>query len=87
MQVTLTPQAEEALRRQLARAPGRQPEEIVEEALAEMAQRVAVIPATETWMTREDFRAWLRELRQGAKPDPRLANETFPRQMIYQDHD
>ena len=87
MQVTLTPQAEEALRQQLARSPGRQPEEIVEEALTEMGRRVVVSSATETGMTRDDFRAWLQELRQGAKPAAHLVNETFPREMIYQDHD
>jgi hypothetical protein len=87
MEVTLTPQAEQALRQQLARAPGRQPEEIVEEALTEMARRGGAPSAPKPGMTREDFRAWLQELRRGAKPDPSFANETFPRQMIYQDHD
>jgi hypothetical protein len=86
MQVTLTPQAEEALRQYLARSPGRQPEEIVEEALTEMGPRV-VSSATKAGMTPEDFRTWLQELRQGAKPAPHLVNETFPRDMIYQDHD
>ena len=87
MQVTLTPQAEEALRQQLARSPGRQPEEIVEEALTEMGRRVVVSSAIKTGMAPEHFRAWLQELRQGAKPAPHLVNETFPREMIYQDHD
>jgi hypothetical protein len=86
MQVTLTPQAEDALRRQLARSPGRRPEEIVEKALTEMGQR-AVSSPTKTGMTPEDFRAWLQKLRQGAEPAPHLVNETFPREMIYQDHD
>jgi MoxR-like ATPase len=86
MQVTLTPQAEEALRRQLARSPGRQPAEIVEEALTEMG-RHALSSAAGAGKTAEDFRAWLQELREGAAPAPHLANETFPREMIYTDHD
>jgi hypothetical protein len=86
MQVTLTARAEEALRRQLARSPGRQPEEIVEEALTEIGRGV-VSSATKRGMTAEDFRAWLQELREGAKPAPHLVNETFRREMIYQDHD
>jgi hypothetical protein len=86
MQVTLTPEAEEALRRQLARSPGRQPEEIVEEALTEMCRHV-VSSATKAGITPQDFRVWLQELREGAKPAPHLVNETFPREMIYQDHD
>jgi hypothetical protein len=86
-QITLTPQAEEALRQQLARSPGRHPEEIVEEALTEMGRRAVVSSATKTGMTPEGFRAWLQELRQGAEPAPHLVNETFPREMIYQNHD
>ena len=87
MQVTLIPQAEEALRQQLSRSPGRQAEEIVEEALTEMGRRVVGSSAAKTGMKPEDFRAWLQELRQGAKPAPHLVDETFPREMIYQDHD
>ncbi len=85
MQVTLTSQAEEALRQRLARSPGREPAQIVEEALTELARRQAAhsakIPAP------KNFHAWLRELRQGLKPIPGLARETFRREAIYQDHD
>ena len=85
MQVTLTPQAEQALREQLARSPGREPAQIVEEALTELAQRQAV-PSAKTPVSK-NFHAWLRELRQGVEPLPDLANETFRREAIYQDHD
>lgn len=85
MQVTLTPQAEEALRQQLARSPGREPAQIVEEALTEMVQR-QVAHSGKTPAPR-NFQAWLRELRQGVEPIPDLANETFRRESIYQDHD
>ena len=85
MQVTLTPQAEQALRQQLARSPGREPAQIVEEALTEMAQRQAAGSARTP--TSKNFHAWLRELRQGIEPVPDLANETFRREAIYQDHD
>lgn len=85
MQVTLTPQAEQALRRQLARSPGREPEQIVEEALTDMAQRQADRSAATA--TARNFDAWLRELRQGVEPVSDLANETFRREAIYQDHD
>ena len=85
MQVTLTPQAEQALRQQLARSPGREPAQIVEEALTEMAQRQAAGSAKTP--TSRNFHAWLRELRQGTEPVPDLANETFRREAIYQDHD
>jgi len=85
MQVTLTPQAEQVLREQLARSPGREPAQIVEEALTEMAQRQAARSAKTP--TSRNFHAWLRELRQGTQPVPDLANETFRREAIYQDHD
>ena len=85
MQVTLTPQAEEALRQQLARSPDREPAQIVEEALTEMAQRQAAGSAKTP--TSRNFHAWLRELRQGIEPVPDLANEAFRREAIYQDHD
>jgi len=85
MEVTLTAQAEEALRRQLARSPGRAPAQIVEEALTEMARRQASNP--EKTPPSRDFHAWLGELRQGVEPVPDLATETFRREAIYQDHD
>ena len=85
MQVTLTPQAEQALRQQLARSPGREPAQIVEEALTEMAQRQ--VARSGKTSASEDFYAWLRQLRQGVEPVPDLANETFGREAIYQDHD
>jgi len=85
MQVTLTPQAEQALRQQLARSPGREPAQIVEEALTEMAQRQ--VARSGKTSASEDFHDWLRELRQGIEPVPELANETFRREVIYQDHD
>ena len=85
MQVTLTPQAEQALRQQLARSPGREPAQIVEEALTEMAQRQAARPGKSSGS--KNFHAWLRELSQDVEPVPDLANETFRREAIYQDHD
>jgi len=85
MQVTLTPQAEQALRQQLALSPDREPAQIVEEALTEMAQRQAA--RSRQTPTSKNFNAWLRELRQGTRPVPDLANETFRREAIYQDHD
>jgi hypothetical protein len=85
MQVTLTPQAEQALRQELSRSPGREPAQIVEEALTELAQRQ--VARSGKTSTAEDFHAWLRQLRQGVEPVPDLANETFGREGIYQDHD
>jgi MoxR-like ATPase len=85
MQVTLTPQAEQALRQELARSPGREPAQIVEEALTDMAQRQAARSAKTT--TSKNFHDWLREFRQGLEPLPDLANETFRPEAIYQDHD
>ena len=85
MQVTLTPQAEQALRQQLALSPEREPAQIVEEALTEMAQRQTARSAKAP--TSKNFNAWLEELRQGSRPVADLANETFRREAIYQDHD
>jgi hypothetical protein len=85
MQVTLTPQAEQSLRQQLARSPDREPAQIVEEALTEMAQRQAA--RTAKTHIPKNFHAWVQELRQGAEPVPDLSNETFGREAIYQDHD
>jgi hypothetical protein len=85
MQVTLTPQAEQALREQLARSPDREPEQIVEEALTELARRRGAHAAKSP--RAKDFRAWLQELRQGGGPVPDVADETFRREVIYQDHD
>lgn len=84
MKVTLTPQAEEALRQQLARSPGREPAQIVEEALTEFVRRQANHSLKEK---AGDFQGWLRDLRQGVEPIPELANETFRREAIYQEHD
>jgi len=85
MQVTLTPRAEQALRQQLARSPGREPAQIVEEALTELVSRQGARTAKSP--TAKDFHAWLQEFRQGGEPVPDLANETFRRETIYQDHD
>ena len=85
MQVILTPQAEEALRQQLVRSPGREPAQIVEAALTDMAHRQAARSAPTP--PSKNFQAWLQELRQGIEPVPDLANETFRRDAIYQDHD
>jgi hypothetical protein len=85
MQVTLTPRAEQALRQQLARSPGREPAQIIEEALTELARSQATRPGKGP--TPKDFHAWLQEFRQGGEPVPDLANETFRRETIYQDHD
>ena len=85
MEVTLTAQAEQALRQELARSPDREPAQIVEEALTELARRQAARPATSS--TPQGFSAWLRELRQDIEPAPDLANETFRRETIYQGHD
>lgn len=85
MEVTLTAQAEQALRQELARSPGREPAQIVEEALTELVRRQAGPPAGSP--TPQDFSAWLRELRQDIEPAPGLANETFGRETIYQGHD
>ncbi len=50
MQVTLTPHAEELLRQALARNPGRSPEEILEQALAErIAHEAAPASADPVW--------------------------------------
>ena len=87
MQVTLTPRAEEALRQQLAHSPGRQPEEVIEEALTEMGRRTGAPRGTGAVAAPESFRPWLRELREGSRPAPHLAAETFTREMIYRDHD
>jgi hypothetical protein len=85
MQVTLTPEAEQALRQELARSPGREPAQIVEEALTELVRRQAA--RTAQTPACKDFHAWVRELRQSVEPVPDLANETFGREAIYQDHD
>ena len=85
MVVTLTAQAEDALRQQLARSPGREPAQIVEEALTELVRRQAGRSATS--LSPQDFSTWLREFREGIEPAPDLANETFRRETIYQGHD
>jgi hypothetical protein len=45
------------------------------------AARLGKTPAS------EGFPAWLRQLRQGVEPVPDLVNETFRREVMYQDHD
>ena len=88
MQVTLTAKAEQSLREELVRSPGRKPEEVVEEALAVLGRREAALePSRRAPKVAPEFHAWLRELRRGAKPAPHLSNQTFSREMIYQDHD
>jgi hypothetical protein len=49
MQVNLTTRAEELLREALARHPGSSPEEILEQALAELAGRELSVPPGPVW--------------------------------------
>ena len=92
MQITLTPHAEELLRASLASHPGQSPAEILEQALAERVEREAAskspaqVPELKK-LTPEGFDNWLEAFTQFSGKIPPMEGETFPREMIYQDHE
>jgi hypothetical protein len=81
MIVTLTPNAERALHRQMEAFPGQHPEEIIEQALIEYNERLRAVGSD--LGPHEEFLAWLQELRSSAGGD--LRDETFHREMMYGD--
>ncbi len=92
MRITLTPRAEDLLRRIAGQHPGQSSTEIVERALAEQAEREPAIgpsanspPAKK--LTPEEFDKWLDAFSQFSDKIPQMPGETFSREMIYQDHD
>lgn len=86
MTVTLTPQAEQIVRNVLTKRPEQSPEQIIEQALLSFEPEQATSP-TYRQRTPEQFRNWLEQLRKNAVAVPHLRNETYSREMIYQDHD
>ena len=92
MEITLTPKGAGLLKAALAQHPGQSPTEIVEQALAERIEREATIePSTlgsqPKKITPEEFDNWLNAFTQFSGKIPPMAEETFSREMIYQDHD
>ena len=91
MQVTLSPHGEEVLRAALARHPGQSAAQVIEQALAErVAREAAAEPALlpqPKQVSPERFRAALDRIAQFSAQIPPMPGETFPREMIYQDHD
>lgn len=90
MQVTLTPHAEQLLRTALAQHPGQSAAELLEQALAERLEReaaTACLPEPRR-LRADEFKAALDRLAHTGSPlPPSLSEHTFPREMIYQDHD
>jgi hypothetical protein len=90
MQIRLTPHAEELLRSLLARHPECSPAEILEQALAGIAQEgepsAARLPEPKRF-SHEEFQAALDRMAQFSDKIPPMPGETFSREMIYQDHD
>jgi hypothetical protein len=91
MEITLSPQAEELLRSVLARHPGQSPADILEQALAERAEREAFressVPVRSRKLAPEEFDRWLETFTQFSDKIPPMRDQTFSREMIYQDHD
>jgi 2-oxo-4-hydroxy-4-carboxy--5-ureidoimidazoline (OHCU) decarboxylase len=89
MEITLTPRAEELLRRVLARHPDQSAAEILEKTLAEQVEREelsAGLPPAKK-LTPREFDQWLDAFTQFSDKIPPMPGETFSREMIYQDHD
>jgi hypothetical protein len=82
--LTLTPHGAELLRAMRKRRPGLSPAEIVEEALSKQMAREA--DKTAPAHSSAEVRAWLDELASISDKIPARPNETFRRDMIYQDH-
>ena len=80
--VTLSPHGAELLRAARNRHPELSATEIVEEALAECFSG----EVTTRRRSPEEVRAWLDELASLSDRIPPRPGETFPREMIYQDH-
>ena len=90
MEITLTPHGEELLRSLLARRPGQSPAEILEQALAGIAQKADQSPARlpePKRLSHEEFQASLDRMAQFSDKIPPMPDATFSREMIYQDHD
>ena len=92
MQITLTAHGEDLLRLALVRCPHQSPAEIVEQALAERIAREAVVESAARLpepkqVSREEFHAALARIAQFSGEVRPMPGETFPRVMIYQDHD
>lgn len=84
MEINLTPRAEELLRSELARHPGRSAAEIVEDALLERAERE--LPRAKK-LTPEEFDKWAETFAQFSDKIPPMDGETFSHETIYQNHD
>ena len=92
MEITLTPHAEELLRSALARHPGQSPAEVLEQALADRANRESAVEASNQppkakGLTPEEFDSWLESFSRFSEKIPPMTGETFSRETIYQDHD
>ncbi len=87
MNITLTPQGEELLRVARERHPDQSPVEILEQALAERIAREQTPSQMNRRRTGVEFRAWLDEFTGLSEKIPAMPDETFSREMIYQDHD
>jgi hypothetical protein len=92
MEITLTPNGEGLLRASLARHPDQSPAQIVEQALAERVEReetigFSIAQSYAKSLTPEEFDHWLKAFAQFSDKIPAMPGETFPRTMIYQDHD
>jgi hypothetical protein len=86
----LTPHSEELLRSLLARHPERSPAEILEQALAGIAQEGEPSPERlpePKRLSDEEFQAVLDRMAQFSDKIPAMPGDTFSREMIYQDHD
>ena len=86
MTVTLTDQAEQIVRKVLTEHPERSVEQVIEQALRSFDPEPATL-AMDQQRTREHFKNWLEQLRKNAGFTPHLIDETYSREMIYQDHD
>ena len=92
MQITLTAHSEQLLRAALARSPGRSPAEIVEQALAERAERETATLARArlpepTRLSSEEFQGALDRMARFSDKIPALPIEAFSRESFYEDHD
>jgi hypothetical protein len=87
MTITLTAHGEELLREALTRRPQQSPSEVIEDALAQQIEAEVPLPLPRPeQLTAEQFDQFLKDFGRFSDKIPPMPGETFPREMIYEDH-
>jgi Arc/MetJ-type ribon-helix-helix transcriptional regulator len=85
MNIDVTPETERIVREELNQGHFRSVDELIVEGVRAWHERgPSRDPKT---LTVQEFNSWMEELTARSQGNPALPGETFPREMIYMDHD